>query len=159
MAATRIASGSVPGFDYETFRYGQEFLHRVRITGPVTVTERIPVYRQTLDLTESSAYFCILDNSGRYANTLTHEDMQLLDRMVLDAGITEFYGATVTFDPTYPHIVQLAQLNTEIIGLAGELLATEDMTEAEQFIFSKIDQYRKRQYQLRTTGRDKTSSR
>lgn len=158
MTAAKIASGSVPGFEYETFRYGQEFLHRVRITGPVTVAERIPLYRVTLDLTASSGYFCILDNRGRYENTLTHEDMQLLDRMALDAGITEFYGATVTFDPTYPHIVQLAQMNTEIVGLAGELIATDDPREAERFIFAKIDQYQKQRDQPGTTGRDQISS-
>lgn len=159
MAATRIASGSVPSFDYETFRVGREFLHRVRITGPVTVAERIPLYRLTLDLTKSAAYFCILDNSGRHENTLTHADMQLLDRMVLDAGITEFYGATVTFDPTYPRIVKLAQLTTEIVGLTGELIATDDPAEAERFIFAKIDQYRRQQAQQRTTGRDQDTSR
>jgi len=142
MAATRIASGSVPGFEYETIRYGQELLHRVRITGPVTVIERIPVYRLTLEQTKSTAYFCILDNSGRHENILTYEDMQLLDRMVIDAGITHFYGATVTFDPTYSRLVELARSNAEIAGLTAELFATNDPLAAERFILEKIDRHR-----------------
>jgi hypothetical protein len=159
MAVTKIASGSVPGCEYETYRHGQEFLHRVKITGPVTVTERIPLYRLTLDQTDSTAYFCILDNSGRYDNSLTHADMQLLDRMAINAGISHFYGATVTFDPTYPRIVKLARLNAEIAGLTGELLATGDPTEAEHFILTKIEQYRTQRDHLRTTGRDQNPNR
>jgi len=138
MDGTVVASGTLPSFIYESVKFGDSVLHRIEVTGPINLAVRIPLYKKTLETAHSSDYFCILDNRAGYENTFSYADMAELDTMLIQAGIRNFYGATVSTDPYYTALVKLAQSNMELSELGGELLATNDYEEAEEFIMARL---------------------
>lgn len=133
-----IGDGSMAGFVFASYRHGPHVVHRISVVGPVGLKERIPLYRATLALTPADTYFCILDNSARYYNSLSFEDIKLLDTLLMDAGIATFYGATITLDAGYREIVELAKANVTNVGLNGKLMTTAIPEEAEAFIAEMI---------------------
>lgn len=133
-----VATGTMPNYEFVTVRCGAEVVHKITVTGPISLNQRLPLYEATLATNPSSTYFCILDNSSGHENNLSFGDIQVLDRKLLDAGIISFYGATITEDAAYPGIVQLANVNMTVANLQGEVLAAGDMDEAERFIAEKL---------------------
>jgi hypothetical protein len=138
MGGTIIASGTLPCFEYVSIRHAEELLHRIKITGAIDLEKRLPLYHRTLDLNPSSNYFCILDNSGGHENKISYKDIQILDDILVAAGIRRFYGATITTDHAYANLVKLAKYNARISKLEGDLLATHDPAAAESFIMEKM---------------------
>lgn len=138
MKGKKIKSGTVSNFEFETFRYGTEVLHRLRILGKVGLEERIDVYKTTLDLNPSSSYFCILDNSHNFENTVTYSDLDYLDKLLFDGGIRVFTGATITYDESFAFIVKLAQRSAAMNNLKCDLISTDNAGTAEEFVMSKL---------------------
>ena len=140
MEGTLVLSGAIESFKYSSFQYGSEVLHRIKVVGPISLKERIPLYNLTLTVNTSSTYFCILDNTGGYENVLTFDDIKYLDKLIIESGISAFYGATVTKGEGYSSLVNLANANVHSLNLDGELVATDTVSKAEEFIFAKIKQ-------------------
>jgi len=136
-----VASGIFPGFEYTSTKYGEEVVHRIKVVGPIDLTRRLPLYRETLAINPSEKYFCTLDNRDRHENKFSYPDIVVLDNLLIEAGIKRFYGATITTDPAYPGLVKLANSNAKMSQLEGEMLATSDPAEAEAFIMAKISFY------------------
>ncbi|MDF1731146.1 MAG: hypothetical protein P1U49_06545 [Minwuia sp.] len=129
-----VASGEFSSFRFRTDRLGQEVLHRITVTGPIDLKLRIPVYKATLAANPSANYFCILDNRAGFENVFAYEDILYLANLVLEAGIRRLYAATVTNDPEYAKLVELANVVVGTSQLEGALLATGKIAEAEAFV-------------------------
>ena len=138
MEGVVIAAESLPSFEFQSIRYAGEVVHKVKVTGMINLERRLPLYHRTLAANQSHNFFCILDNSGGHENTLSLQDMVLLDRILIEGGIRNFYGAIITKDPNYEGIVKLASYSAETSGMEVELLATGDPSEAERFILEKL---------------------
>ncbi len=130
----------IPSYEFVSVRVGSEVVHRIRVTGPINLERRLPLYAATLAVNPSSRYFCILDNREGFENDLTYADIKQLDQLLVDAGIECFYGVTVTSDKAYQQIVEIANVNVGVVGLGGELLSVTDMQVAEEFIADKLQQ-------------------
>lgn len=133
-----VASGEMDSYRFRTEREGRDVLHRIVVTGPINRQRRIPLYEATLKATPSSRFFCILDNRAGFENSFALEEMQFFTSMVLKAGITEIYGATITLDQEYPKIVELANIVLAMSPLRGEMLSTGSEKEAEAFIRNRM---------------------
>lgn len=96
------------------------------------------MYEQTLALTETHRYFCVLNNMGRHENKFSLDDMRYLDSIMIDSGITEFYGVTISHDPAYTGIIELASASAQSLALKNDLWTTPDPIEAELFIMRKL---------------------
>jgi len=141
MASKIISKTSVPGFEVESCLMKGEILHRVKVVGPVSMAQRIPLYQLTLETNRShgkAIYFSILDNSENHENELTYGDLKRLDQMIKASGVTDFYCATITADSAYESVVALAMVNHKAVELGGDLLATRNSADAEAFILDKI---------------------
>lgn len=134
-----VASGQLPSFEFQSIAYGDEILHRVRVTGKIDLQRRLPIYHRTLAVNRTCNYFCILDNSDGHENALSLSDIVLLDEILIEGGIETFYGVTITRDPGYSGIVRLANCSAEASGLKVELMATDDPAKAEHFIREKLE--------------------
>lgn len=134
-----IASGIFPSFKFSSIQYGKEVVHKIKVTGPIDLEKRLPLYHKTLAVNPSDKYFCILDNSEEYENNFSYPDIVALDNLLIAAGIRCFYGATITKDPAYSNLVKLANHNAKASKLEGELLATGDPAEAERFILKWVN--------------------
>ena len=134
-----VASGRLPSYDYQSVEYAGEIVHRITVKGPIDLEHRLPLYQETLAINQTSNYFCILDNSDGHENTLSRSDMVLLDSILVEGGIKNFYGVTITTDPSYAGIVKLAGYSAEASRLNAEMLATPDPAEAERFILEKLE--------------------
>lgn len=133
-----IARRSMKSYELETYQIGEHRLHQVKVTGPITLSERITLYVEALALNESSDLFCIVDNSARHPNDLRYQDMKFLDEMLVNYGIRRFVGATITIDAGYEMLVRVAQMTAEESGLECYLLSTSDRQIAEEFVHSKL---------------------
>jgi len=133
-----VASGRLPSYVYVSTKYGSEILHRIKVTGRIDLEKRLPLYRATLAINETSNYFCILDNRDRHENAFSYADIQELDQVLIDAGIDHFYGATISNDPDYPKLVKLANDSASTTPMETELMATADPAEAEAFVMGKL---------------------
>ena len=137
-----VAAGTLPSFEFRSIKYGGEVLHRIRVTGRIDLERRMPLYHETLANNPSSNYFCILDNSEGHENDLSLSDIMLLDKILVEAGIEKFYGATITPDWNYKGIVKLANFSAEVSKLNAELLSTRNPDEAESFIMGFLEESR-----------------
>ncbi|MDF1733963.1 MAG: hypothetical protein P1U37_01675 [Minwuia sp.] len=137
-----VATGELKSYRFRTERRGLEVLHRITVTGPINLKRRIPLYEATLAANASSNYFCILDNRAGFENSFAFEEMQILSRLMQEAGISHLYGVTITDDQEYPKIVELANIVIKMSTLQGELLSTSDPDEAETFIRCQLDRAR-----------------
>jgi hypothetical protein len=140
MGDSLIAPGTLPKFRYEAHAFVAERLHRIEVTGPISLVERGALYEQTLALTETHRYFCVLNNMGRHENKFSLDDMRYLDSIMIDSGITEFYGVTISHDPAYTGIVELASASAQSLALKNDLWTTPDPIEAELFIMRQLAQ-------------------
>jgi hypothetical protein len=134
-----ISSGSFKSCDYKTKQSGDECLHLIKITGPISREERIPIYEETLKINPSENYFCIVDNSEAHENVLSYDDMKFFGDMLSSAGIKSFYCAVITFDKGHARIGKLTHAIAILKNIRTENLSTTDPQEAEKFIFSKIE--------------------
>lgn len=133
-----VTTGKLPSYEFVSIRYGSEIVHRITVTGPISMKRRLPLYDATLAVNTSSTYFCILDNSGGHENDFTYSDMMLIEQKFIDAGIDCCFGATITDDVAYPKIVELVNLSMSAMKIGGKVMATGDTAEAEQFIVEKL---------------------
>jgi len=133
-----VATGTLPGYEYVSIRHGAEVIHRIKVTGRITLKQRLPLYDATLAINPSSTYLCILDNSGDHENDLTFADMQVLDQQLVDARIGCFYGATITADRGYPMIIDLANASMSAMNIKGEVMSTDDPEVAERFLAERM---------------------
>lgn len=108
------------------------------MTGPIGLKRRLPLYDATLAVNASSTYFCILDNSGGHENDFPYADIVIFEQKLIDAHIDCFYGVTITEDVAYPKIVELVNVSMSARKIGGEVMATGDPVEAEQFIAEKL---------------------
>ena len=141
-----IESGSMEGFEYASYRFGAEVLHRIRAVGPIGLKERLPLYRALARLSPSGALFLILDNHQRHENTFSTEDMDAIVTVLKAGGIIDFHGATVTHDPDYGKIGKLANARFSLSGIGGQVIVTADPEEAELFMREMLS--------ARAAGRD-----
>lgn len=133
-----VATGTLPSYEFVSARHGVETVHRVKVTGPISLKRRLPLYDATLALTVSSTYFCILDNSGGHENDFPYADIVVFEQKLIDAGIDCFFGATITDDLAYPKIIELVNVSMSARKIGGEVMATEDPETAERFIAEKL---------------------
>jgi hypothetical protein len=133
-----IASGVIGNCEYRSVVLHGDVLHKFKVIGTFGFEQRLEFYKKTLGLSRSSNYFCILDNRNRHENTLTHEEMDYFTRMILNAGVTHFYGVTVTTDRSYAKLVTLANAVSNANGLQAELFTTSSYPEAEKLIIDKM---------------------
>ena len=133
-----VASGTLPSYTFESTKYGEELVHRIKVTGPIDLKKRITLYNETLKLSMSTNYYCILDNRDGHENIFSLSDMEVLDLILVDAGITAFFGATITTDNSYAILVKLADNSFKKSNLEGELISTVSSDEAEKFIAAKL---------------------
>ncbi|WP_323795184.1 hypothetical protein [Nisaea sp.] len=131
---TLIESGTMTGFEYASYRVGEEVLHRIKAVGPISIRERLPLYRALTRLNVSGSMFAILDNRQRHENSYSAEDMDEIVAVLKAGGVTAFYGATVTRDPDYDKIGKLTNAHIVVSGLNGRVIVTADPEEAEIFI-------------------------
>ncbi|MCF8466699.1 MAG: hypothetical protein K9G33_04800 [Sneathiella sp.] len=139
-----VSSGSFENIRYETKESGGEYLHIVTMLGPMGLQDRIPVFRETLNATQSENYFVIADNRKGYENILSVEDMSVLGDMLYDAGIRRFYNAVVTNDAAYGNITRLVHAVATTKKIETESIATSSFDEAEKFIFDGMKKLMKR---------------
>jgi len=133
-----LFEGDLPSYHLRSLRLEGKVLHDITVTGPISLAQRFPLYRKTVGINGPGQFFCILDNRAGHENRFSFDDIQKLDSYLLENGITEFYGVTVTRDDAYPAIVGVARANMEGRGLTGELHATTRRGEAEGFILEKM---------------------
>ena len=134
----RVGSGEARNFEFTTWLCSGNYFHYTKITGPVGLRDRIELYKLILGLNASDSCYCILDNSGDHENSLSFDDMNVLDKMLVDAGIKKFFGVTVTIDFAYKTLVKLARTNATLHGLDTELYATNSHQEAEDLLCSQF---------------------
>ena len=134
----KVASGSFTNIRYETKEYGGEFLHIVTQDGPLNRESRRPVFEETLALTKSGNYFCILDNRRGKEIILSLADMSNYGDMLVSNGINRFFYAVVTFDPAYEKTIKLIKAISMVKALEIEAMSTPDFVTAEKFIQSHI---------------------
>ena len=144
----RVAAGSFNNIEYETKESGGEFLHIVTSSGPLSRDERAPVYEETIKLTQSDNYFCILDNRKSKGNLVSMADMSYFGDLLLKKGIKRFFYAVVTHDPAYDNMIKLIKavavtknLAIDAINLEIEAIATPDFEEAEAFILTHVKKF------------------
>ncbi|RVU39006.1 hypothetical protein EOI86_07040 [Hwanghaeella grinnelliae] len=136
--ANVVFNGAVESYTFTTFRVKGFHLHEIKVVGPIDLRVRIPLYHETLRHSLPPHYFCIIDNSAGHENTVTFEDIRLLDNILLEGGIEFYYGAIISKDQGYPNIIKLAEENLYTVGIKNELLQVEDRPSAEAFINQKI---------------------
>ena len=136
-----IARRSMKSYELETCQIGEQRLHQVTVTGPITLSERITLYVEALALNETSDLFCIVDNSAGYADDLRYQDMKFLDEMVANYGIRRFVGATITSDAEHAMVVQVARKTAEESGLECHLLSTGERQIAEEFVRGRLGDF------------------
>jgi len=139
LGATLVSEGAVEGYEFSTLKYKGFRVHDIKVVGPIDLKTRIPLYHETLRHSVPPYFFCIVDNAAGFDNDFTYNDIQVLDRILTDHGITRFYGATITMDDGYTKLVKLAQTNMDGIGMAGEVIEVMNRASAEAFISQKID--------------------
>lgn len=130
----KVASGSFTNIRYETQEYCGEFLHIVTQDGPLNRDVRRPVFEETLALTKSGNYFCILDNRKGKESILSMADMSGYGDMLVSNGINRFFYAVVTFDPGYEKTIKLIKAISMVKELEIEAISTTDFATAEKFI-------------------------
>ena len=134
-----ISSESLDGYHLQTFECGNgDILFLVKVTDSIGRKKREILYSRILKINQSNRIFCILDNSDEFENTLTLDDISYFDNLMMRSGITEFYGATITNDPAYGSVVNLANASANLTQLKVELISTATLEEAEAFIKSKL---------------------
>jgi len=133
-----VFRGTVESYTFATHRVNGFHLHEIAVVGPIDRRVRIPLYHETLRHSLPPYYFCIIDNSAGHENTVTFDDIRLLDNILLDHGIEYYYGAVITKDQGYPNIIKLAQENLDSVGIRAELVQVEDRAAAEAFINEKL---------------------
>lgn len=141
MRITLIESGTLESYEYAAYRYDDRHLYRIRVTGPISLKQRLPLYRKILSINTNDTIFCVVDNSAGHENQFTFDDIRYLDDLLLEAGIRYFFGATVTQDAGYSSLVELANTNAKHIQLGGALIAAVSAEEAEDFILSRIREF------------------
>ncbi len=139
MKGELVESRSLPSYELSTYQHRDERLHRIRVTDAISLNERITLYINVLELNTTRTIFCILDNSAGHENNFSYQDIKFLDGMLIDYGITHFYGATITYDQNYPALVKVANANAAESGMQCDLIATSDPAVAETFILGKLE--------------------
>ena len=134
----KVASGSYMNIEYETKEYGGEYLHVVTQSGSLDREDRVPVYQETLALTKSNNYFCILDNRKGKESLLSMADMSNFGDMLVSHGIENFIYAVVTSDPSYDKIIKLIKAISMTKNLEVEAMSTSNYEEGEKFILSRM---------------------
>ncbi len=135
----KVGSGSLKGIDFSSCLYKNQIIHYLKITSKIGFEERIPMYEATLALNKGPYFFCIFDNSNRLENNLSFDDLMVFNRMILDAGITHYYSASVTFDDQFGSLINLATVTSKSLGLFTEMVIENDVQSAEKFIKDTID--------------------
>jgi hypothetical protein len=54
-----VASETLPGFTFESTMYGDDVVHRIKVTEPIDLEKRVPMYRATIEISSSTNYYCI----------------------------------------------------------------------------------------------------
>jgi|TARA_R110001606_G_scaffold3642_22_gene16567 hypothetical protein len=121
-----------------SYDYGGEQLHLIRSTGPVGRRERAPVFEHILKTNSSGRMFYILDNRGGHEIELTSADMNFLNDMLINGGITYVRGAVITNDEAYSILVSMAHAKAKASDFEIELISTTNHDEAETFVVSKL---------------------
>ncbi|WP_373087543.1 hypothetical protein [Sneathiella sp.] len=134
----RISSGSFVNIEYETKESNGQYLHLIKILGPVGRAERMPVYNETLKLNLSADYFCIVDNSNGYESVLTFEDMLFFGDILVKAGIKRFFSAVVTNDVGHVTIGKLTRAIAKTKNIYTETYSASSYPNAEKFIMEKL---------------------
>lgn len=96
------------------------------------------MYEETLKVSRSARYFCILDNSAKHENEFAYDDIRMLAEWLAREGVTTFYGVTITSDPGYPKLVQIVTAVLQIVDIDGTVMTTSDPADAEAFIQEKL---------------------
>ncbi|MDF2366809.1 hypothetical protein [Sneathiella sp.] len=139
MKGRKISSGSFANIDYETREYNGEHIHIMKVMGPINREHRIPFYYQTLENNPSADYFVILDNRRGHEDNFSYDDMQIVADILLDAGIKRIHGAIITREFGYDNILKLARAVAKVKTLESHTEFSENMTDAENFILSRIE--------------------
>lgn len=134
-----IHRGAMKSYRYTTYLVNGFHFHDIEVVGPIDLETRIPLYRATARHSLPPHYFCIIDNSAGHENIVTLDDLKQLDEILSNAGIRFYYGASITIDPGYHGIVNLAHENLQSLGIKNELIQTYNRGAAEAFIKAKID--------------------
>ncbi|WP_340149340.1 hypothetical protein [uncultured Sneathiella sp.] len=133
-----VSSGTTPNIDWETSGFSGQFLHRIKITGPIGLEERLPVYRATLDISKSKDYFALVDNRDGHEDTMSYPVMLRLCELFLEAGVKNICTAIVTSNERYKDITKLSSAVATLKNLRFENTTTADFAEAEKFILSRL---------------------
>ncbi|MCC3305492.1 hypothetical protein [Sneathiella sp. HT1-7] len=139
----KIASASFTNIKYETKECCGQYLHVVTQSGSLDREDRAPVYEETLALTKTSNYFCILDNRKAKESLLSMADMSGIGDMLISRGIKRFIYAVVTKDPAYDKIIRLIKAISMTKNLEVEAISTADFATAEKFILMYMNEYAK----------------
>jgi len=133
-----VFRGAVESYTFATYRVNGFHLHEIEVVGPIDLRVRIPLYHETLRHSLPPYYFCIIDNSAGHENTVTFDDIRVLDNILIEYGIEYYYGAVITRDLGYPNIIKLAQENLDSVGIESQLVQVQDRLAAEAFINEKL---------------------
>ena len=137
----KVATGSFTNIKYETKECCGEFLHIVTQSGALDKEDRVPGYEETLALTKSSNYFCILDNRKGKESLLSMADMSNFGDMLVSHGIKRFIYAVITKDPGYDKIIKLIKAISTTKELEFEAISTPDFATAEKFVVTQMCEY------------------
>ncbi len=138
MSGCIVSSGTTPNIDWETTEFSGQFLHRIKITGPIGLEERIPVYRATLDISKPKDYFALVDNRDGHEDTMSYPVMLQLCELFIEAGVKNICTAIITSNERYKDITKLSSAVASLKGLQFENTTTADYAEAEKFILDRI---------------------
>lgn len=136
-----VVAGSVESYEFRIYERSGFRFNDTKVVGPITLRTRLALYRETLPYVVTGNYFGMLDNSEGFENDFPYEAIRQLDEFLIGSGLKTYYGATVTKDGGYSKIIKLAQTNMETIGLDGLVVKVPDRVAAQNFIFSKIDEF------------------
>ncbi|MEX0583068.1 MAG: hypothetical protein WD185_05310 [Sneathiella sp.] len=135
-----ISSGTSSNIDWETREISGELLHCIKITGPIGLEERIPVYWATLEINRTKNYFALVDHRHGYEDTMSYEDMLYLCDLLIEAGVTRVHTAIVIAYQGYKNIIKLSGAVGMMKNLEVENKTTTEYSEAEAFILSRIEE-------------------
>lgn len=138
LGGTLIEQGTVASYEYNVIELSGFRYNDTKVIGPINLETRFQLYARTLPHVVAGRYFGILDNRAGFENDFSYDAIKQVDRLLVDNGITHYYGATITKDVGYSKLVKLAQTNMESMGLHGDLIRVPSHAMAVTFMLEKI---------------------
>ena len=135
-----LGEKELEAYSCSSYAYKGYVIDYAKVNAPINKKTRMPIYQLYIANQKNKVVFCIVDNSDGYQNDFSLPDMTYFDHMLMEADITHFYGATITSDKSYDKLAKLSVVTSNKLGLNTDLITTNKLDDAFDFIKDKIDQ-------------------